>query len=636
MIAKCRSVIRYIWLLAVYSCCASLPLSDVTLFYATPTELPEVDNTIRKDHDQLHKWWDDDLRPVLCPNDRPIPLDADIKCTDNNYGVFLSIGHCLTYRDEHGRQQLYEFKCNYFQLEGHQVSHYEPGYIKLPDNVSELNDYMCGPMNRKGFLCEEYIDNFSVSMTSIGNKCSNCTDVWYGIPLYLIVELVPITAFYLFILVFQIHITSPPMVSFIFYSQTLMFVLAVDRPPPLEKVVPQNEKNFWFNLNLFLYSPWNLDFLRYILPPFCVFKGLNMTYMAILSYLSVVYPLFLVFLTWVCIELYGRGFKPIVCIVGIFHKCLAKLKQDWGAKCDVIDVFSAFFLLSYSRLMYQSSLFLVCGKVTHIGKNGPSSRPRGINYIMNYDSNIACGSSKYIAIAAVSLLIILVFNVLPALLLVLYPFKVVRSCLSKCQLDTLSLSAFMDKFHRCYRNGLSEGRDMRSFAGLDFFVRCLFFLYYPFKLYRIPISFGSHFVLIFLSATLLIAIARPYRKSYKNVFDTLLLGHFAFISKLQTDDYVAGMGTQLFIVSLIPTFALGICLLYVKVFKVYNFGCCRRWRPGIRRDNPHQVAIEDDTVNSVLENSNRVKESVTQPLLVPTADSSVLVNNCSRKYESID
>ena len=355
-----------------------------------------------------------------------------------------------------------------------------------------------------------------------------------------------------------------------------------------------------------------------------------MTYTAILSYISVVYPLFLIFLTWICIELYGRGFKPIVCIVVTFHKCLAKLKQDWGATRNTVDVFSAFFLLSYSRLLYQSSLFLGYGKVSHITKHDGHTL-WGIYYIMNYDSNIEYGSSKYIAIAVVSLLIILVFNVLPALLLVLYPFKVVRSCLSKCRLDTLCLSTFMDKFHGCYRNGLNRGKDMRSFAGLYFFVRCPFCLYYPCKLYKIPFSFDSYLVLIFLSATLLIAIARPYRERYMNVFDTLLLGHFAFVSKIQTDDYFKGMGTQLSIVALIPAFALGICLLYIKIFKVYNFRCCKRWKPRIGNLMP----IEDNAVNYVLKNSDRVRVSATQPLLVPTTDSAS-INNHSRKYESID
>ena len=415
MILKCRFTLRFVCLFAVfYDSCAGLPLSDLTPHHDVPRETSEREHTTKQDHDvRLQKWQGDDLRAALCPY-KNLHWDIDIKCTDSN-GLYLSIGHCLTYGDKNGKNELHEFKCPYFQLEGHLVNDSEPGYIKLPGNISELNDYMCGPMNRKGFLCEECIDNFSISMTSIGNKCSNCTDVWYGIPLYLIVELVPITAFYLFILVFQIHLTSPPMVSFIFYSQAVMFILIVDRPPPLERLVPQYEQTFLFNLNLFLYSPWNLDFLRYVLPPFCVFKGLNMKYVAILNYVSVVYSLFLICLTWVCIKLYSRGLKPIVCVVVAFHKCLEKLKQDWGDKRDVVDVFSAFFLLSYSRLMYQSSLFLVYDKESHIHAGTDSHSIGCLTYTMDYDHNFMCTGSKHIAIAAVSLLIIFVFNILPAL-----------------------------------------------------------------------------------------------------------------------------------------------------------------------------------------------------------------------------
>ena len=517
-------------ILCVSSYTLSIPLSDITPCSVT-VEIKdfEVENATKHEDVQRHELGKNDLRAIVCPDD-PINWqpDVDVKCTAN---VLLSIGHCVTYD---GKNSLYEIKCPYFQAKGHQIStgYSEAGYIKLPDDISELNDYMCGPMNRKGFLCEECIGNFSLSMTSMGNKCSNCTDVLYGIPLYLLVELVPITGFYLLIFIFQIHITSPPMVSFIFYSQAFMYYMVVDRPPPLEKVVPQYENNFWCNLNLFVYSPWNLDFIRYILPPFCVFEGLSMKYVAILSYVSVVYPLVLILVTWVCIELHGRGFKPIACIVVIFHKCLAKLKQDWGDKRDVVDVFSAFFLLSYSKLMYQSSLFLVCDKVTHLhGMRGHW----GVKYIMKYDSNVLCGSSMHVTIAVVSVQIIFVFSVLPALLLTLYPFKIVRSCLSKCRLDTLCLSAFMDKFHGCYRNGLNGGRDVRSFAGLYFFIRVLLFLYYPCQLYKITFSFGSYLVLIFLSATLLIAIVRPYKESYMNVFDTVILGHFYYVHVQDTN-----------------------------------------------------------------------------------------------------
>ena len=195
MRVKRRLALIFVCLFAVlYDSCASLLLSNLTPYYTVPPVTAERENTTKQEDIRLHNWWDGDLRAALCPDDH-IHWDVDIKCTDSN-GVYLSIGHCLTYENQNGENVLYEFKCPYFQLKGHQVSNSEPGYIKSPHNISELNAYMCGPMNRKGFPCEECIDNFSVSMTSTRSKCSNCTDMWYGVPLYLVIELVPIIAFY--------------------------------------------------------------------------------------------------------------------------------------------------------------------------------------------------------------------------------------------------------------------------------------------------------------------------------------------------------------------------------------------------------------------------------------------------------
>jgi hypothetical protein len=170
----------------------------------------------------------------------------------------------------------------------------------------------------------------------------------------------------------------------------------------------------------------------------------------------------------------------------------------------------------------------------------------------------------------------------------------------------------MDKFHGCYRNGLNGGKDMRSFAGVYFLLRYLPFFYYPCELFKIPFSFGSYLVLVFLSATLLIAIARPYKETYMNVFDTLLLGQLTFMSKMHTGDYYDGMGTQIFLVNLIPAVALVVCLFYVKVYKVYKFRCCRR---GARNETSQ---LEENLINSMLE-SNIRDRSETQPLLMSTS-----------------
>ena len=278
-----------------------------------------------------------------------------IKCSGKN--VQLRFGYCITVDNEE-ESRLFGTKCPYFQIKGHKVG--ESGYIELPDNISELNDYMCRPMNRKGFLCEDCIDGFAVSFTSMGHKCSNCTDTWYGVPLYLLVELAPITVFYLIILIFQVHITSAPMTCFIFYCQSAQCLLVIDRFPPVERIIPQVENNILFKINIFFYSIWNLDFLRYVAPPFCISRNFKLIHTILLGYVSVFYPLCLIALTWICIKLHDENFRPIVWLWRPFHSCFVKIQRGYSSRNDVIDVFSAFFLLSYSKLTFQIIFFFSC------------------------------------------------------------------------------------------------------------------------------------------------------------------------------------------------------------------------------------------------------------------------------------
>ena len=71
-------------------------------------------------------------------------------------------------------------------------------------------------------MCHWCIPGFGPSLYSVKFQCTDCTkNAWLGTFFYLLVELVPITVFYLLILAFRIHITSEsaPMTCFIAYSQ---------------------------------------------------------------------------------------------------------------------------------------------------------------------------------------------------------------------------------------------------------------------------------------------------------------------------------------------------------------------------------------------------------------------------------
>ena len=131
-------------------------------------------------------------------------------------------------------------------------------YVEVPvQNVSELNTHMCGPMNRKGRLCSECIEGFGPSVISFGSVCSDCTGAWYGIPLYLFLEFVPITVFYIVILFFRVNITSAPMVAFVHFSQVLVATF-LNHGPALKF---ENPTAYYFVLVVVtFYGFWNLDF----------------------------------------------------------------------------------------------------------------------------------------------------------------------------------------------------------------------------------------------------------------------------------------------------------------------------------------------------------------------------------------
>ena len=234
----------------------------------------------------------------------------DVSCRESENDSLLRFGRCMTYEEGVGTSVGL---CQYFIIDHFLENVTERHYINLPDSVQDLDEYMCTPLNRKGQICQECIDDFGPAVTSVGYQCSNCTSTWYGVPLYLFLEFVPITVFYIVILVFRISVTSAPMTSYVMYSQLLVFAFTVD----IEAIsVIRAEINggiyILLNVVIMLYGIWNLDFFRYIVPPFCISSRLKIIHIVFLTYISAFYPLCLIAITWACIELHSRNFKPLV------------------------------------------------------------------------------------------------------------------------------------------------------------------------------------------------------------------------------------------------------------------------------------------------------------------------------------
>ena len=126
-----------------------------------------------------------------------------------------------------------------------------------------------------------------------------------GWVLYFALTLLPITMFYFVVILFSVRVTTPPLAGLVFMCQTYNFIerLYVDFDM---KVVIASRMYMGANekiLRIYVHSVrvlcgfWNLDFFRFIIPPFCVSSHLSNSQALLLEYVCVVYPLFLLVFT---------------------------------------------------------------------------------------------------------------------------------------------------------------------------------------------------------------------------------------------------------------------------------------------------------------------------------------------------
>ena len=318
-------------------------------------------------------------------------------------------------------------------------------------------------------------------------------------------------------------------------------------------------------LILIVYGTFNLDFFRHALPPLCISTHLKPIHRNMLGYISAFHPLVLIFLTWFFIKLHNSNFKPVVILWRPFHSCFVQLRKGWNTKNDLIDVFASFFLLSYSKILYQTVIMVSTARNFHYS---PTKGYLSETYVFDTDYALPINSTSFIVTSTFVGSISLVLACLPILLLTLYPLNCFKCALSKCKLDGIALTIFVERFHSCYRDGLDGGKDMRSLSGLYFLLRIL--IYGGLN----NLGFGKWFTqgALFSITAVVIALCKPYKKLYMNISDALLLSHLALICHILASDtkfimyFLPFMQTLL----LIPFAVFAVCVLFRIVHGIYR------------------------------------------------------------------
>ena len=180
------------------------------------------------------------------------------------------------------------------------------------------------------------------------------------------IEYLP-NGFFLFaIVIFGVNVTSGPVNAFIYYSQVSTAYANI----AFAEDILKEQGNVTYSVKPVrvissLYGIWNLKFFHDI-PGFCLTKHISHLQGIALQYVIAVFPLFLVVVLYVCIQLHTHNFRPLVWCWKPFHKCFVYCKRGIHPETSVIDAFATVTLLSYvnitNKLLLFESLYNGSGK----------------------------------------------------------------------------------------------------------------------------------------------------------------------------------------------------------------------------------------------------------------------------------
>ena len=268
---------------------------------------------------------------------------------------------------------------------------------------------------------------------------------------------------------------------------------------------------------LVLCGIWSLDFFRSVIPPFCVSSNIKTVRALALEYLVAFYPICLILLTYVCIKLHDNNFRPVVWLWKPFHRYFVHLRRRWDSKASTVNAFTAFLLLSFSKILFLSFMLLH----TIHSKYNYDNIPRKCT--LYYDPTVECHSQEYAIFSAIAICVLVIFIFCPTILLILYPTRLFRKCVSCCGFRRWhALHMFVESFQGQYKDGTNGTCDFRMVSASFLVLRILilaFFLNHHRLLSHTSLLQGAFIA----GATCIHAITRPYKLNFMNNVDIVIL-----------------------------------------------------------------------------------------------------------------
>ena len=133
---------------------------------------------------------------------------------------------------------------------------------------------------------------------------------------------------------------------------------------------------------------------------------------------------------------------------------------------------------------------------------------------------VLCHSQEYFLFVTIAGCVLAVFIVCPTVLLILYPTRLFRGCVSCCGFRRWhALHMFVESFQGQYKDGTNGTRDFRMVLALFLIFSFLAsFIHQHYSLFSSGVQ-----CILFVGGSCLYAVLRPYKSHFGNNIDFLIL-----------------------------------------------------------------------------------------------------------------
>lgn len=508
-------------------------------------------------------------------------LNGAVQCNDTTNDVQILNCYCMTV-NQSGQMEV--GKC----IAGCEHASNKKSDIRnnLPQDKSKLNEWLCGDLNKNGSLCRKCKNGYSPVVYTYDLGCQKCTSSQsQNIAKFVAATVVPLTVFYLLIVIFKVSATSPHLNSYVLFSQwvsepiSVRIILRASRNFPKLDFLPRGLAT--------IYGIWNLDFFRAVHSHICLDVPPLLTFA--LDYVGAFCTLLLILLTYVLIKLHSHNVRVIVCLWAPLDYILTVFNKDWNRKLSMVNVFATFFLLSYVKLLSVSLTLILPTTLYDIHGSKAAT-------VVYYDASVKYFSRQHLPYAMIAIAVLALFVMIPTLFLTLYPFKWFQFCLNCCKISHQTIHTFADCYLGWFKDG-TEGstRDCRFVASLYLWVKFFLFVVYGMTLSIYIYAFQTVTIIILVIVLLLL---KPYKAQWAlyNTIEPVMVLFVALCSgallcidlaSVEAFEFIYFSVLLSFIVAVLPLlYILGIILwlfkqhrIFIRVVKVLKDVSRRRYEP---------------------------------------------------------